>query len=294
MTPLDRADISVVVVNWNSGSDLARCLRSLAEYPPAASWEAIVVDNASTDASVEEGQRVAPGARWIVNRSNRGLAAANNQGLMAARGDVILLCNADIEFHPGSIDAFMTALERHPTASFIVPRVTFRTGGLQTTAGDLPKLWEAVLGRELQRRRRSSEPRGFCWDGWSHDEERRVGRAGDVCFAVRRRAAADIGLQDEAFPLDWEGIDWSARAAENGWEIWFCPNASVTHAAGSSTGKAPSARWVFATHAGMYRYFRKHSPGLRLFLRALFIARALVKIAAIWARTPVRHWSRSS
>ncbi len=73
---------------------------------------------------------------------------------------------------------------------------------------------------------------------------------------MRRAAIAEIGPQDEAFILDWEGIDWAARAAGAGWEIWFTPAAEVVHLGGASIRQAP-LRWIAGSHRGMYRYFAK-------------------------------------
>jgi GT2 family glycosyltransferase len=290
------AALSVVIVNWNAGAELRACLESLVTNPPQCSWEVVVVDNASTDESVAVACDAYPQARWVLNSGNRGLAAANNQGLLAAQGGTVVLSNPDVRFLPGTLDAFNAALDRHRDTAFVVPHVVFPDGELQTTAGDLPTLSEAVLGRQFQRRKPSvGQARGFCWDGWAHDEERDVGRAGDVCYAARRDAIVDLGLQDERFPLDWEAIDWSARAREAGWRIVFCPRARVVHQAGVSTAKAPRARWVVDTHRGMYRYFANRGPAWRRpGLAALFGTRALVKIAAIDAGIPMYERARRS
>jgi N-acetylglucosaminyl-diphospho-decaprenol L-rhamnosyltransferase len=288
--------LSVVIVNWNAGSELRACLESIVANPPQCSWEVVVVDNGSTDESVAGAREVLAQAQWVLNSENRGLAAANNQGLIAAQGAIVVLSNPDVRFLPGALDAFSATLDRYRDSAFVVPHVVFPDGELQTTAGDLPTLSEAVLGRQFQRRKPSvGQARGFCWDGWGHDEERDVGRAGDVCYAARRDAIVDLGLQDERFPLDWEAIDWSARAREAGWRIVFCPRARVVHQAGISTEKAPRTRWVVDTHRGMYRYFANRGPAWRRpGLAALFGTRALVKIAAIEAGIPMYERARRS
>jgi GT2 family glycosyltransferase len=283
-----------VIVNWNAGLELRACLESMVANPPQCSWEVVVVDNGSTDSSVVVARQVFPQALWVLNSDNRGLAAANNQGLVAARGRTVVLSNPDVRFLPGALDAFTSALDRHRDAAFVVPHAAFPDGAVQTTAGDLPTLSEALLGRQFQRHKPSvGQPRGFCWDGWAHDEEREVGRAGDVCYAARRDAIVELGLQDDRFPLDWEAIDWSARAKEAGWRIVFCPRARVVHQAGASTGKASRTRWVVDTHRGMYRYFASRRPAwLRPGLAAVFGARALVKLAAIEAGIPMYERAR--
>jgi N-acetylglucosaminyl-diphospho-decaprenol L-rhamnosyltransferase len=229
----------------------------------------------------------------VANATNRGLAAANNQGILLSRGSTVVISNPDVVFAPTAIDELVEELGRRPRAAFVVPQVQLPDGGLQSVAGDLPTLSEALLGRVVAHlRSRGDVRRGFCWDGWRHDEEARVGRAGDVCYAARREAIAQIGLQDERFPLDWEGIDWSARGADVGWEVWFTPRARVTHLLGGSTRKAPGVRRVVTAHRGMYRYFRNRMPvSARPVLAAAFALRAVVKTAVVLLRVPVHEWS---
>jgi GT2 family glycosyltransferase len=118
------------------------------------------------------------------------------------------------------------------------------------------------------------------WHGWAHDVERPIGHGAEACYAVRREAVAEFGLQDERFVLDWEGVDWSARAWEAGWEVWFCPAAVVIHAGGTSLGQA-QLRWIASTHLGMYLYFsRRVRRAARPLLALLVALRALVKLAA--------------
>jgi GT2 family glycosyltransferase len=79
--------------------------------------------------------------------------------------------------------------------------------------------------------------------------------------------------------LDWEGTDWSARAHEAAWQIWFAPQAVVTHAGGTSL-KQVTGRWIASSHLGMYRYFaRRSSRPARALLAAVITGRALVKLA---------------
>jgi N-acetylglucosaminyl-diphospho-decaprenol L-rhamnosyltransferase len=282
--------VSVVIVNWNSRAEALDCLASLARHAPSVPWEAIVVDNGSADGSVAAIEGAAPWARVIVNDRNRGLAAANNQGLRAARGEAVVISNPDVLFDDGTVDELLAALERHPRAAFVVPRLLHPDGTLQTSAGDLPSVSDALLGRQLARRRsRAGGPSGFWWDGWDHREERPIGHGAEACYVVRAAALVDVGLQDERYILDWEGIDWSARAWSAGWEVWFCPSAGATHVGGASVRQVPF-RWVLRSHRGMYRYFRSRRPAaLRPALWLAFAVRAVAKLAAVGAGLPMHE-----
>lgn len=277
--------VSAVIVNWNAGDALLACLGSLAEHPPSVGWEAIVVDNGSSDGSVEAAAEVAPWARIIPNRHNRGLAAANNQGMLAARGQIFLISNPDVVLRPGAVDELVATLSRHPRAAFAIPRLLQEDGTPQSSAGDLPSLAEALAGRQAQRwcGRTGAADTGMWWDSWAHDSERRIGRGHEAAYAVRRQAVELVGLQDEAFALDWEGVDWTARMREAGWEVWFNPAAEIVHLGGVSIRQVPF-RSVVSSHRGMYRYFAKQTPlGWHPVLALAFAGRAGLKLTAIAA-----------
>jgi N-acetylglucosaminyl-diphospho-decaprenol L-rhamnosyltransferase len=276
--------ISAVVVNWNGGTTVLECLRSLAQHPPSVPWEAILVDNGSSDGSVERVRAELPWVRIIANASNRGLAAANNQGLLASGAPFALISNPDVLYQPGAVDALHELLCRRERAAFAFARMRDPDGTLQTTAGDLPSLGEALVGRWLGRRARRGRPvqqSGYWWHGWDHADEARIGHGLEACYLVRRSAIAEIGPQDEQFRLDWEGVEWAARAQDAGWEAWFSPAAEVVHLGGVTLRQVPF-RWVVSSHRGMYRYFRARVPlSARPFVATAIGVRAGVKLAAV-------------
>lgn len=272
---------SVVVVTWNSAEVIGGCLRSLAAHPPPDPWEVVVVDNGSRDATLEVVAGAAVGARVIANGRNRGLAAANNQGIRASTGTHLLICNPDVRFTAGAAAAMAGVLDRHPRAAWVVPRLRGEDGGLQTSAGDLPTLAQALLGRQVAGRRARGSPSGLWWDGWPHDAERVIGRGHEAAYLMRRDAVDQVGLQDERYRLDWEGFDWTARLRDAGWEVWLCPDAEVVHLGGDSIRQVP-LRWLVSQHRGMYRYFADRRPRWqRPLLAGLVAARAATKAAGL-------------
>jgi GT2 family glycosyltransferase len=278
-----RAEVSVVIVTWNSGRELLACLQSLQDNPPSVAWEAIVVDNGSTDGSIETLRAEFPWVRVITNAHNRGLAAGNNQGIAASAAPFVLISNPDVAYGPGAIDALLDLLARRDRAAFAVAKMVYPDGRLQTSAGDLPSALQALLGRRLGRCVRGGAGPRMWWDDWAHDEERTIGHGAEACYLVRRKALDQIGLQDERFVLDWEGVDWSFRAWDAGWEVWFCPAAAVAHHCSVSLRQVPG-RWVASTHLGMYLYLRRRVHPLARPLLALAVgARAAAKLAMLAA-----------
>jgi GT2 family glycosyltransferase len=270
--------ISIVIVTWNSRDRVVELLHSLAANPPKRTYEVIVVDNASRDGTVEAVKVVAPEVIVVANRINRGLPAANNQGMLAARGDFIVISNPDVVYQAGAVDALIGLLERRPEAGFAFARLHHPDGTLQTCTGDLPTVREALTGKAARLHRPDGRPQGFWWHGWEHNEEVPIGHGGESCYATRRSTVAAIGLQDERFRLDWEGIEWVARGAELGWASWFCPAAQVVHVGGASIRQTP-LRWIVWTHLGMYRYLKPRTPLVtRPLLAAIISVRAVAKL----------------
>lgn len=277
--PAPGPEVTVVAVTWNAREALLTCLESLEHAVTAGVAEVVVIDNDSSDGTVPAVRAAAPWARVVANGTNRGLAAANNQGMASARAPHVLFTNPDVVFGSDTIPALLSAMARRPRAAFVFPRLVHPSGALQTSAGDLPTLGEALLGRQAVRRRRGRS--GFWWDGWDHDEPARIGHGLEACYLVRRAAVAEFGVLDERFWLDWEGVDWCARAADAGWECWFEPAAEAVHVGGVSVRQA-TARWVRASHQSMYRYFAIRSPAwTRPALACLFATRGLVKLAGV-------------
>ncbi len=280
-------DTSIVIVTWNNASVIGDCLRSLASAVRDGAT-VVVVDNASTDATAEIVAGV-PGVRLVRNATNLGLAAANNVGIAETASPFVLVSNPDVVYGADTVGALRRTMDERPRAGFVFARLHHADGSLQTTVGDLPRLSEALLGRQVVRRRRGCT--GFWWDGFAHDRAVRVGHGLEACYLVRRTTIDDIGPQDERFWLDWEGVDWCARGADVGWESWLAPDAQATHLGGDSLRQAP-ARWIRASHRSMYEYFRSRRPAAwRPVLAGLFTARAAVKLVA--ARVRLADYDRS-
>lgn len=275
-------------MTWNSGEVIGPSLTSLVEaLPDPEHTPVIVVDNASSDDTVEKATAAMPALRLTLNTRNRGLPAANNQGLRATTSTFVLIANPDVEYRPGAVEAMMAVMDRHPEAGWVVPRLLHEDGSLQTSAGDLPTLTETLLGRQAARLRSRATASGFWWDGWAHDEERRIGRGHECAYLVRRAAIDAAGLQDERYFLDWEGVDWTDRFRRAGWETWLAPDAQVVHHGGTSIRKVP-VRSALLAHWGMFLYFssrrsRIWTPPLAL----VFLLRALAKVGLQAAGLPM-------
>lgn len=261
-------DLAVVVVNYNTGEYLTRCLRSAHESAGDARLEVVVVvDNASRDGSGEAAAAATPGTRLIANAENRGFGAACNQGIRATRAPFVLLLNPDAEILAGTLGGLLKVALDHPRAGAIGPLVRDPDGGIYPSARKVPSLGEglghAFVGLLKPDNRFS---RAYTMAGWDRRSERRVEWVSGCCMLLRRSALDEVGLLDERFFMYVEDVDLCTRLRQAGWDVLFTPELEVEHVGAVSTGG--SRRMTFEHSRSIYKYFVKHqSPGWRAALR---------------------------
>ena len=263
-------ELSVVVVNYNTGPYLGLCLRSTFDSAGDARVEVVVVDNASLDGSADAAIAEHPAAVLIQNESNRGFAAAANQGIRATTAPVVLLLNPDAEVVSGTLAAFAKVARDRPRAGAIGALVRDPDGSIYPSARKVPTLGEAVghafLGPFVPNR----FSRAYTMADWDRRSERPVEWVSGSCVLLRRSALDQVGLFDERFFMYVEDVDLCTRLRRAGWEVLFSPELEVLHVGGVSTGGYRSRRMTLEHSRSIYRYFVKHrSPGSLALLRPL-------------------------
>ena len=123
--------LAVVIVHYNTSEDLARCLESLAAYPPAARHRVVVVDNASRDEGLAAVHQRFPDCQWIFNAENTGYARGCNRGMAAVDADYYLILNPDIVVQPAALDRLLEFADAHPRAGLVGPQLLNEDGSLQ-------------------------------------------------------------------------------------------------------------------------------------------------------------------
>jgi N-acetylglucosaminyl-diphospho-decaprenol L-rhamnosyltransferase len=251
------ADLAVVVCNYNTGDYLTRCLRSAFEQAGEARVEVVVVDNASRDGSADRAVAANPGVRLIRNPTNRGFAAAINQGIAATAAPFVLLLNPDGEIVGGTLGGFLKVAAEHPRAGAIGPVVRDPDGTIYPSARKVPTMAEALghfaVGPFTPR---NPWTRAYKLADWDRRSERQVEWVSGSCMLIRREAMVAAGPLDERFFLYVEDVDFCRRLRAAGWEVWFSPELEVVHVGAISTGRS---RWARRQHArSIYRYYAKH------------------------------------
>jgi GT2 family glycosyltransferase len=222
--------LTVVIPNWNGERFLSLCLGSLRRQTLRA-FETVLVDNASSDGSIELVQRDFPEVRVVSLSENLGFSAAVNAGIKVSEAEYVALLNNDTEQDPGWLEALVRAAERHPEAGFFASKlVDFRDRRLLDGAGDALRL------SGLPYRLGHGEV-----DRGQFDAPGYVFSACGAAALYRREMLDDVGLFDEDFVSYCEDGDLSFRAQLAGYRCLYVPDAVVYHMGSASTGGKRSA-----------------------------------------------------
>lgn len=251
------ADLAVVIVNYNSGVFLSRCVASVLTSSGGLELDALVVDNASRDGSARAAAAAHPAARLIENPRNVGLSAAWNQGIRETTAPWILFLNPDAEVWAGDLSAFVKAGEARPDVALLGPVIRNADGTLYPSGRVFPSLGQAIghafLGPFAPGNRFT---RAYTMAERDRLAEREVDWVSGACMLVRRTAFEDVGEFDEGFWLYGEELDICTRLRDVGWKVLYAPALEILHEGGVSTGR--SRRTHLMHSASIYRYFRKH------------------------------------
>lgn len=254
--------VSIVIVSYNARADLERCLASLRDAPPRAPHEILVVDNASTDDSVDAARRA--GVRVIEAGSNAGFSHANNLGIRATTGANILLLNSDTIVPAGAVDGLLAALAREPDVAVVGPRLVDGAGRAELSFGSMI----GPINEWRQQRRAKGDVEGLTrrrgYPDW----------VSGACLLVRRADAEAAGLLDERFFMYTEDVDFCASIRALGRRILFTPDVEIVHLRGRSraTAPAPTAR---AYRRSQVAFYEKHHPAWAPVLKAYLRLRGL-------------------
>lgn len=258
-TPL----VSVIIVNYNTRAQLARCLDSLRAACEAVAMEILVADNGSADGSPAMVATEYPEARLIPLQENLGFARANNLAARLAQGRYLLLLNSDATVKPGTVPGLVAFLEANPEAGIAAPRLRNPDGSYQPSVRTFP----CPLNLFLEATALDRLVRRTAHGGFAGDATRPVEYASGAALMIRRRLWQALGGFDESFFFYGEDADLCYRALAEGAQTWFVHTVEVVHEGGASSSS-------LGPHAAV--------EGYRAYL--LFIRKHAGAGAVVWAR----------
>ena len=268
--------LSIIIVSWNVKDDLSRCLASLKENRPSVPFEVIVIDNRSSDGTVNMVRQEYPDVVVIGNHENKGFARANNQGIKQSRGQHVLLLNPDTIVPPGSLDRLVAFLGNNPDVGACGPKLLNADGSTQASVRRFPTYRAALYNQTICRVMGlfRSQYRKWMMKDFGHDRQMDVDQIMGAAMLIRRSVIDDVGGMDENFFMYYEEVDLCYRIKKSGRRIVFFPGAVITHLGGRSSSQVPLKRLMVLT--SLVAYFRKHRGKLSVGLFAVAL-----KIGAI-------------
>lgn len=281
-------DLSIVIVSWNVKDLLRRCLCSAAESLTCEkgrglSAQIIVVDNASTDGSVQMLREEFPHVHLVANEENVGFTGGNNQGLAVSDGRYALLLNPDTEVVGDALGEMVGFMEDQPEVGALGSQLVHPDGRVQSSRRRFPRFSTALLeGTFLQQRFPNSGvlKRYYVLDG-GDEQIQEVDWVVGACLLMRRATLEQVGPLDERFFMYSEEMDWCYRAKELGWQVIYLPWAKVVHHEGKSSEQVLPVRHIQFQRSKVL-FFKKYQGRrrgeiLRLYLLATYLWQMLVE-----------------
>lgn len=289
-------DVSIIIVNFNTKNLTVACLNSVIKHTKGVVYEVIVIDNASTDGSFEEIQKIAKkhkNIHLVKSSKNLGFGGGNNLGMERARGRYILLLNSDTKLHEDSISKMIEWMDEHNMAGVATCKLTNPDGSTQATGGSLPSLfkifswslflddlpvWSKIFGSY-----HPHAPRSIFGSGY-YNKIHQQGWVTGAFMLIRHEAYISVGGFDSKFFMYTEDVEYSFRIRCQGWQIWYVPITSILHIGGASSfgegvefsdGVVGKERSIVGEFEGLKLFYKKHLP------KQYHVARTILKIGAL-------------
>jgi len=287
--------LAIIIINYRTPTLTIDCLNSLQYQLDRDQDRVIVVDNASGDGSVEQLDAAIRDRQWttwvqlVASDVNGGFSAGNNLGIQAVIADAYLLLNSDTIVREGAIASLLQALEQHPQAGLISPRLEWPDGTPQISCfryrSPVSELIQAAATGPITQLLHpydvpipvSDTPIYPEWTSFA-------------CVLIRRAVIEQIGLMDEGYFMYFDDIDYCRRARSRGWQVLYWPTARVVHLRGGSgstkSDLAQRKRPKAYLYASRSRYFAKFYglPGLWAANLLWLLGRSIS-----WSRERVGH-----
>lgn len=258
-------DISIIIVNYNTKKLTIDCVDSIVKSVTNYSFEIIIVDNASTDGSLDAISKLKnPPSQQankkpkvqieiIKNSDNLGFSKANNQGIKIAKGKYVLLLNSDTKVKKNSIDELVKFADKTKDCGVVGSKLLNKDGSIQPSCFNFPTVWRAIKQYWLKYDKSLNK---FAPNGQKPSEvEAVVGAA----LLVTPKAVIEVGLLDERFFFYYEDLDYCRRVRRVGLKVYYLPTAEIIHYHGASAEVDKSGSYnLLVNSSKIYHGLVKH------------------------------------
>ena len=277
--------LSIVIVTYNSLSQVDACLASLSAHPPSLDHETLIVDNASTDGTAVMVRQRWPHVRVVDEGVNLGFAGASNVGIRRTSGELVLLLNPDTTSPAGALDALVASLDARPDAAVAGPRLVDARGRAELSFGSMIGPLAELRQKLLVTGNDRGAPLVGAYVNRLTARAREVDWVSGACLLVRRADAEAAGLLDERYFMYAEDVDFCAAIRARGRRVLFTPEAEIVHLRGRSVASMPRTVEV-AYRRSQLAFYAKHHPRWAPLLRAYLKLRHRLADMEIDPRTP--------
>lgn len=282
--------LAIVIVNWNTGELLAKCLQSLVDLPDIERSlidEVYVVDNASSDNSVARAKLVVgrninqPRVRFIQHERNLGFAAANNiaferirdrRAAEEAHHPHVLLLNPDTEVREGALENMMNVLDKQHKVGIVGPKLLNPDQTVQESLRQFPTFTTFVLF--MLKMGKLADHGDF-----DYEREQIIDQVMGSAFLIRNVLFDELGDLDEAFWVWFEEVDYCQRAYAAGWQVAYTPTAQIVHHGGISFGQLigwhKTVPWLRSSLHYASKYLKPWEVGVLYMLSPLALLLAI-------------------
>jgi GT2 family glycosyltransferase len=225
-----KMDLSIIIVNFNTKKLILECIKSIEQSDTLANYEIIVVDNASTDCSIDVLDKL-KNIKFIKNNDNLGYSKANNVGIKNASGKYILLLNSDTVILKGSLDKLLDFAQSKKDAGVIAARLLNDDGTIQKSVSNFPTIWRTIKEYWLGEKDTSGlfAPKT--------DSPVKVDWVVGAAFLITPEALKKVGLLNEKYFMYFEDMDYCRKIKKTGLKVYYLPEAKIIHHLGASGAK---------------------------------------------------------
>lgn len=273
-----RMDLSIVIVNYNTKSILRDCLNSIREHAAGFDYEVIVVDNASSDGSLDMLRQEFSWVKRVASADNSGFAGGNNQGIRVAQGRYIVLLNSDTLLKDNCFKLIIDFLDKREDIGVLGCKILNTNGTFQHSCWRRPGFWSELMLFTKAIVKDFWDPFTYFkfMKDWNHNSLRDVYCVSGCCLLARKEVFTQAGLLDEDFFMYYEDFEFCERVVKKTkYRVVYFPDASLIHL-GQMSANAENFSFVKNCFASIDIYFRKTG---RTWMAGLF--RLCCKV--IWA-----------
>lgn len=268
----DSPILTISIVNWNSGNLLKDCINSIYKNMRLQEIELIVIDNNSSDNSLDAIKNLFPSLKIIKNTVNKGFGAANNQAIKLCKTKYVLIINPDIVILPNTHYTLIDFMEKNNEIAIAGGQLLNLDFSIQRFCRSFPTIRMMFYKYSgLSKLFPKSKEFGKYEMGyWDYDSLREVDQPPGAFLMIRRDVLEKIGYFDERFFMFFEDVDLCLRIKKAGYKIFYVPNAKAIHIGAASINKEKEEMNI-EFYKSMIKFHEKHYSSLSLILLKIII-----------------------